>query len=388
MERVRSTEVDSQEEITNVFNRVIDNLNQIEGKLLQVIANSPKKKAPKKKGIVMKKILICLVVLSLSIAGLVHATIDLTEINFTNVNAGNFDQSLRRWFGEVADGLGVTEGFLARGTVYYVDGNKTTAGTGTGGWDNAFNTLSAALAASHADMGVSAKRKWAGRNTIFVMGDTITEDLVLLAQKTDIIGVGNNNPYNKAAIVGNHVIPSTTATPACRFYNMQFYGDAASPVWDITSQGGLEFHNCLFQANGTATVGLEANNLGHLKLIDNWFGSPDGQNFTTAAIQIQDHATGAIDIEIKGNRIHSNAIGIDWNETTNVDCWIDTNMFFTATLIIDTDDSTEIMIVENRAITLVAEADGTSYDFNLFYAIGNEFTGSDESNRVPPLADE
>lgn len=315
------------------------------------------------------------------------ALVDTTEITHSNVNAGNFDQSLRRWFEQANQGTGIAEGFAARGTIYYVDGNKSTAGTGTGGWDNAYNTLSAALAASHADIAVSSRRKFAARNTIFVMGDTITEDLVLLAQKTDVIGVGNNNPYNKAAITGNHVIPSTTATPSCRFFNMQFLGDQAASLWDVTDQAGLEFHDCLFQANGTATIGFEANNLSHLKLIGNWFGSPDGQDFTTAAIQVQNAATGAINVLIQGNRIHSNAAGIDWNETTNVDCWIDGNRLFTVGILIDTDDSTEIVIVDNIGVTLLAQADNTSYDFNLAYAAGNTFTGSDDTQSVPSIAD-
>lgn len=333
-----------------------------------------------------KKVLLMIVVLTL-ICYVAYATVDTSEITFSTVTSGTFDQHLRSWFDTVNRELGMGEGFRARGTIYYVDGNKSTAGTGTGSFDNAFKTLSAALAASHADMAVSAKRKWAARNTIFCMGDTLTEDLTALAQKTDIIGVGNNNPYNKCALVGNHVISASTIYPSCRFYNMQFYGDQAASVWDVTAEAGLEFHNCLFQANGTATIGFEANNCGHLKLIGNWFGSPDGQNFTTAAIQIQDHTTGAIDILIEGNRIHSNAIGIDWNETTNVDCWIDGNRFFTTTMIIDTDDSTEIMITNNIAITLLAEADNTSYDFNLAYAANNVFTGSDETNHVPDVAD-
>ncbi len=39
MENVRRTEVDNIDEVTKVFNRIIDNQNMIEGKLLQMIAD-------------------------------------------------------------------------------------------------------------------------------------------------------------------------------------------------------------------------------------------------------------------------------------------------------------------------------------------------------------
>ena len=283
-----------------------------------------------------------------------------------------------------AGGVGV-----ARGTVFYVDGNKSTAGDGLS-WNTAFNTLAAGLAASDADMAVSASRKWAGRNVVLCMGDgnALEEDLVLLAQKTDVIGVGNNNPYNKCGLKGNHIIPDTEAAPSCRFFNFQFWGDQAGIVWDVDTQSGLEFHNCIFQANASATIGIEINNCPHLKLINNWFGSADGQDFTSSAIAVPQDATGAICIEIAGNKIHSNAIGINWDETTNVDCWIVGNYFFTATMCIDAEDVTEVMVVDNRMITLVEPADNTSNDFNIAYALNNMVTGASTTLYIPTFTDD
>lgn len=67
MENVNFREVDSTEEICKVFNRVIDNQNQIEGKLLQLIANSQPKKAakPKKKGFTMIKTMLAVAIMTI-----------------------------------------------------------------------------------------------------------------------------------------------------------------------------------------------------------------------------------------------------------------------------------------------------------------------------------
>lgn len=273
------------------------------------------------------------------------------------------------------------------GDIFYVDGNKL-VDTGNGKtWKTAFQKLSTAITASNTDISVSADRQWAARNVIYVMGDTITEDFTVLPKKCDVIGVGSNNPYNKPGIVGTWIIDGTaTEGMSCRFFNVQFYDDGAGgSLWDVTSIGGLEFYNCLFQASATSSVGFEANDCGHLKIVGCWFGSADGQNFTSAAIQVQNHSTGAFGILIKDNRIHSDGVGIDWNEATNVDCWIDGNRFFTTTMIIDTDDAAEVMIVDNIGITLLAAGDNTAYDFDLAYAVGNIFTANNDTNNVPSI---
>ena len=273
------------------------------------------------------------------------------------------------------------------GTVYWVDGNRSTAGNGLT-FATAFNTLTAALAASDTNIGVSSRRAWATRNTIFCIGDALEEDLVLLAQKTDVIGLGINNPYNKCGLKGDHVIPDTEAAPGCRFYNFQFWGDKSGILWDIDTQSGIEFHNCIFQANGTMDTGIEINNCPHMRITNCEFGSADGQDFTASAILVPNDATGAINTIIENNRIHSNAIGIDWNETTNVNCWIRNNFFFTATMCIDSEDVTEVMVVDNRMITLVEPADNTSNDFNIAYAVNNMVTGASTTLYIPTFTDD
>ncbi len=89
MNRINFSEVDSTDEICKVFNRIIDNQNQIEGKLLQLIAVN-KKLAPKswvskllgseKKGTSIVKTFLLIFVLMLVFAGNAHGYVT-TDIN-------------------------------------------------------------------------------------------------------------------------------------------------------------------------------------------------------------------------------------------------------------------------------------------------------------------
>jgi len=150
-----------------------------------------------------------------------------------------------RYFEDIAAGVG------SIGTTYYVDGNAG-ADTNDGlSWEYAFKKLSVAMAASQANIAAGATG-WASRNRIFVKADAITEDLVLLAQKTDVIGVGSMDWRHKAQIVGNHVIPNTAETHGCRFFNLEFIGPAAGgDLWTLTDQHGVEFIDCDFLATST-----------------------------------------------------------------------------------------------------------------------------------------
>lgn len=268
-------------------------------------------------------------------------------------------------------GVGINNG----GDVWYVDGNRLNDdGDGTT-WETAKKLLSSALALSHADIAVSAHRQWASRNTIYIRGDTIEEDLTALAQKTDIRGTGNNNPYNMACLKGNHDIVSTTAYPSCRFYNVQFFGDEAGELWDVDGQGGLEFQGCLFQPNGSATVGLEASECTLLKVQGCTFMSIDGTEFSSSAIEVPNDTTAPTNYVITGNVIQG-AIGINWDDTDAVNCWISDNYFVTTGLWID-DESDTILVVNNRAMTAVDTSTSTAgYDFALAFASGNIQTGS------------
>ena len=48
------------------------------------------------------------------------------------------------------------------GEVYFVDGNKTDDSGDGSTWDDAYKYLSTAMAASHANIALTANRNWAG----------------------------------------------------------------------------------------------------------------------------------------------------------------------------------------------------------------------------------
>jgi hypothetical protein len=274
------------------------------------------------------------------------------------------------------------------GTVYYVDGNKVTAGTGTGSWDNAFNTLSAAMAASHANIAVSSRRAWATRNTIYVRADAITEDITALAQKTDIIGVGSDDAFEKALIIGTFIIPDTVSYPGCHFYNMKFYDDGAGGVLhDIDTQAGLEYHGCVFNANATDTIGLQVEECQNL-VVDSCEFSDQGTNggFTASAILIVDDTDGIWNYKINNNIIRSDGIGIDCDETAGEALWVIGNVFDTVGLWID-DEGDDMLVINNRAVTAVDTGTSTAgYDFSLAKAAGNIQTGSGGETDTVPFA--
>lgn len=157
--------------------------------------------------------------------------------------------------------LDLKDGYLGLGSyaigaksVYYVDGNIGVSGDGTS-WEQAYSTLARALAASHADI-ASGKYGWAARNVIFVRGDALTEDLVLLADKTDVVGVGSYDHRAQPGVIGNHV--PVGAFIGCRFINIDFRSPAAGgDIWTVpTTVTGLSFLGCRFDgASSTKATG-------------------------------------------------------------------------------------------------------------------------------------
>lgn len=342
-----------------------------------------------KKGMVSMKTLLTTVVLVLCFGILAFATVDITQIDFPTVTSGTFDQSLRGWFDTLNQDIvlsGGTLGLRSGGTVYYVDGNKSTAGTGTGGWDNAFNTLSAAMAASHANIAVSARRAWASRNTIYVRADGITEDLTTLAQKTDIIGVGSDDAFEKALITGTWAIPDTTGYPGCHFYNMLFQDDGAGgALWDVDTQSGLEFHSCWFRPNATDTIGLQVEECQNL-VVDRCFFGEQGTNgdFTASAIKVVDDTDAVWNYRITNNIIYSDAIGIDWDETGSEGNLIAYNFMYTVGIGID-EEGDKVFCIGNRMVTAVDTGTYTAgFDFSEARAIDNIITGSGGETDIVP----
>lgn len=285
--------------------------------------------------------------------------------------------------------LGINMG----GNTYYVDGNRIDDDGNGLTWTTAYQKLSTALATSHANIALSSQRGWAWRNVIYVRGDEITEDFTKLAQKTDIVGVGSTNAHNKPRIIGTWIIEakSTADYMGCRFFNIQFQDDGASGaifLSPIDQANGLEFHNCKFVAQVTDTIAIQLGGC-HDVVIDNCEFQPNtsGVGFSESVIKILDGAGTLSNVRISNCRIWSSGVGIDWNETVSTNCWITDNYIYSAAMGIDTDDETVLMVIGNRLITLLSNADDTSNDFNILYAADNTVTGSNGTIHIPVQTD-
>lgn len=276
-----------------------------------------------------------------------------------------------------------------QGDVFYVDGNKLNDGGDGKSWASAFKLLATGLAAAHTDIGRSADRQWAGRNTVYVKGDAVEESLTKFAEKTDVIGVGSTNQHTHTRIDGTHVLEAATTDTyhGCRFFNIEFYGAAAGIIVDIPAdQNGIQFIGCKFTSTDGATIGLRAVQSHDMKIVDCLFDpNTSGTGFATAAVQIT--AGSVTNFLMQGCRMYSAGIGLDFNPTAGqpINCWaIDNNIYATGQTI--DDESSDLIVVGNNTISGAAEGTGSAWTYSTAWAVNNVSTGNNATNAVPDIA--
>ena len=271
------------------------------------------------------------------------------------------------------------------GVDYYVNGNTgDDTKSGRGGWGNAMKTLAVALAASHASIASSPLATgagWAAENRIHAVADAFTEDLVLLAQKTVIIGHGSYNQWKGCGLVGNHVPISATGI-GVRFENFYFRPPAGGgDIFTLDStQRGIEFRNCTFDATNTAdaSAAIIATAVWFLKIRGCRIVGP----YSDAAIEIG--AGNAQGLEIKGNYIEGANQGIDISATATTSPRkgiISGNEIHTATECIN--DGNDVMaLMNNNCTTLQAKgvAGAGAIVGNEFLSSGNKISASNLAN--------
>jgi hypothetical protein len=271
------------------------------------------------------------------------------------------------------------------GMDYYVDGNTVNTVQDGISWATAFDTLAEALAASHARIGTAAYRSWAVRNRIFVVGDALTEDLTKLAQKTDVIGLGQCDGFGPGArILGNHVIDSTDYM-GCRLINLAFKdNDATGTILTIpTAQSGIQIINCDI-LTGTATVtGILMTASTDFRVQGCRFFSSWTSSFSTAAISIATGSSNRCIIEDNtiGNT-HATGVGILVNAgRTGGNSYIRRNDISTTGITINEASST-FFVIDNRMVSGGAFG-ATSHVVAAAKSAGNIVTGSDKTGTVP-----
>ena len=272
---------------------------------------------------------------------------------------------------------------------YFVDGNVSASGTGLT-WATAFKTLSEAILASNTSIALSDNRWWARRNRIFACGDMeLDEDLTVLPEKCDVIGVGTDLwPYPR--FIGNHTIAA--ATPGVRFINMGFVDEAGdSDVFTIPAGcHGLSFIGCHFWPKGDAgntSKGLTITDCVGVRIVDCQFDLQNGNatHIFATAINMAG-STFMYDLLIENCHITA-TIGIAIADGNLLGSLIRNNVIRATGLTID-DNSDECQIIDNRLISDGASdtsAACATFDFNLLLAVGNRITASDDYNACLPV---
>ncbi len=276
------------------------------------------------------------------------------------------------------------------GVDYFVNGNQALDTDGDGSsWDIPKKLLASAITLSNAviarNRAAGGHRYWAARNRIFCKGDMLVEDLTVLPNKCDVIGVGSHDSNPMATLQGNHAI-GAGAYIGTRWKNMRFTVPAAGgDIFTVpTTTGGLAFEKCVFNAHQSTKAGgalvITASHM--LKVLDCRFIGA----FTDAVIEI---GAGAIaDLLIQGNKIEGANKGIEVNASYTSGqwkSWIIGNYFHTTLACID-ENSDLIPLIDNRGVTLAPKGASLAgaVDGNANLSMGNRFTTSDATNVLWP----
>ncbi len=306
-----------------------------------------------------------------------------SKLRSTGVDGGTIRLNSR---GQLSAG-GIMEPFSA-GTkggapsVFYVDGNVVSSGNGLG-WLSAFKTLAEGLLAAHTYQGTSGNRAWAHRAVVYVAGDDLDEDLTLLAEKSDVIGVGSANTKHGPRLYGNHTIQASATDNynGCAFYNITFTPQAAGIVMDIpTGHHGIEWHKCFFEWAASSVTGIRITACNDSWIDSCRFVKASGTGFSTAAISFGAGST--INNLISDNFIDANVgITIDSGVTVSDGNYIVDNYVIAVGVTIDDNDDTWY-VINNRCIS-EGTLGANSYDFNVAKAADNVITGSNNTLDVP-----
>lgn len=304
----------------------------------------------------------------------------VTLAKYTNWYVGNY-WGKENWRYDPNSGRAAAEARGADGNIFYMDLNMLVTGLDGRCWASAFGTLAAAITAADTDVGIH--RNWARRNTIYVIGDEIHEDITVLAEKTDIVGVGTDLAAYPRMF---HSWDIAVAVKGARFFNIGFENDAADAAVTLPAgTNGAEFHNCHFARKDAGTHGLSVTSSSNVKIIGCEFlqDGLGGGVYTTSAIEILGNI---FHWEIRDNFI-TGAVGITAELPGGYGSRIVNNVIRTTGQTID-DDSNTLIVTGNTLIsdgTSDTTASNGSFDMNLLLAADNRLTCADEYNAPVPL---
>jgi len=273
---------------------------------------------------------------------------------------------------------------------YFVDLNVKDEEQGDGtSWDEAKNTIAAAITLADTSIGFSPNRWWARRNRIFVVGDGITESLTVAPEKTDIIGLGYDIvPFPR--ITGVHTI--ATAVQGFRIFNMGFLPSSTTiPISYPSGMHGWELHNVHIYKSDSylAAAGLQ---------------STDSRDFVMNEVYIYpaiDASMNTIGFNVAGTTngmgrariLNSYICGVEAFNVVDTSAYYEgaicKNTVFRATNLCIDDNSDTMAFIDCRLITAANSGNGAGsgiVDWNAALACGNEATSGDHNGPLPVLS--
>lgn len=242
---------------------------------------------------------------------------------------------------------------------YFVDGNIKVSDNGEH-WDSPTKSLSEAIAMSNISIKLSTNRWWARRNRIFCCGDQeLDEDLTVMPEKCDIIGVGFDLvPFPR--MIGSHIITTSSAVGKAygtRIFNMGFINDTANETFKFnTGHIAVEFWGCSFwprPAGSTICISLVDSNRSFRFMSNKIFQDASIGGLFAEGIKIS--GTSQPEIEIDGNYIYATE-GIHAGTTLGANNGVINNNTIRATVLTINDESDEFIVTNNL---LISEADPT-----------------------------
>lgn len=255
LNNVTSQETDTFEEVNKVLNKLIDNLNLVESKVLVLDSEKKKAKPKKKGGFSDMKTVILSAVLSLAILGsVVFGDVSKDTVNFNTMSTTDgIVTVVRDLIDDLNDEIrnaGGRASNIGTGNIYYVDsavGNTTNAGTRP---EWARSTIDSAVALCTANNGdVIAVIQNHGENLSTADGADI--DVAGVA----VIGLGDGTAAPEltyTATAGEFVIGAANVT----LYNLRFVAGISAITMGISVEAAGDnatIVGCRFPEPATAT---------------------------------------------------------------------------------------------------------------------------------------
>jgi len=270
---------------------------------------------------------------------------------------------------------------------YFVDLNVKDEEQGDGtSWDEAKNTIAAAITLADTSIGFSPNRWWARRNRIFALGDGITEALTVAPEKTDLIGLGYDiHPWPR--VTGNMVI--ATAVSGFRIFNMGFIPTSTSPIIQFPSgMHGFGLHNVhlMKSTSYTNSASFQITDCRDW-VMDTVFMYPDNAGaYNTIGFNIAGTSLG-VGKAIMRNSVIYGTEGINVVDTGNYieGAVFHDNVIVATNLCID-ENSDCIAFINNHLITAAAAGSAAGsgvVDWNAALVSGNLATTSDNNGPIP-----